>query len=294
MLNSDIKHAYLLYSNDDLLNNNIAYTFARSLICEKKNACGHCSSCEQFNAGSHPDVYIFNDAQFKVDDANTIIQKLNTLPIYSNKKVFVIMNAENMNEASQNKLLKSFEEPNESDIFILTCTKLDKILPTVLSRMKKIYIPTLTFEDKLIISNELKTKSLDISKYINSDLNLTEMINLVSNPDYQQLLSTFENMIRTLNSSADIPNVVSKLVDVDKLMFLKVFEDVFISSIKDKQAKFDDNLINFIKNNYSKKAIAKCIPLIEDAYKKLMANVNFTYVIDNLLFNILKEKYLCK
>ena len=120
------------------------------------------------------------------------------------------------------------------------------------------------------------------------------MINLVSNPDYQQLLSTFENMIRTLNSSADIPNVVSKLVDVDKLMFLKVFEDVFISSIKDKQAKFDDNLINFIKNNYSKKAIAKCIPLIEDAYKKLMANVNFTYVIDNLLFNILKEKYLCK
>lgn len=294
MLDNNIRHAYLFYSNDEILNNNIAYTFAKSLICENKNACGHCSSCEQFEAGSHPDIYIFDKAQFKVDDAKNIIQKLNTKPIYSNKKVFVIFNSENMNEASQNKLLKSFEEPNDSDIFILTCTKLDKILPTVLSRMRKIYVPTLSFEDKLAISNELKTESLDISKYINSDLNLTEMINSVLNPTYSQSISSFENMIRNLNSSADIPSVVSKLGDVDKLQFLKIFEDAFISSIKVTQAKFDDNLIKFIKDNYSKKAIIKCIPLIEDAYKKILSNVNFTYVLDNLLFNILKEKYLCK
>ena len=32
----------------------------------------------------------------------------------------------------------------------------------------------------------------------------------------------------------------------------------------------------------------------EDAYKKQMSNVNFGYILDNLLFNILKEKFLCK
>ena len=33
---------------------------------------------------------------------------------------------------------------------------------------------------------------------------------------------------------------------------------------------------------------------IENSYKKQMANVNLSYILDNLLFNILKEKFLCK
>ena len=33
---------------------------------------------------------------------------------------------------------------------------------------------------------------------------------------------------------------------------------------------------------------------IEDAYLKQNSNVNLTYILDNLLFKILKEKYLCK
>ena len=33
---------------------------------------------------------------------------------------------------------------------------------------------------------------------------------------------------------------------------------------------------------------------IENSYKKQMSNVNLGYIIDNLLFNILKEKFLCK
>ena len=58
--------------------------------------------------------------------------------------------------------------------------------------------------------------------------------------------------------------------------------------------KFDYATIQIFKTNFSKKAMIKCLPLIENAYKKQMSNVNFSYIIDTLLFNILKEKFLCK
>ena len=33
--------------------------------------------------------------------------------------------------------------------------------------------------------------------------------------------------------------------------------------------------------------------MIEESYIKQMSNVNFGYILDILLFNILKEKFLC-
>ena len=58
--------------------------------------------------------------------------------------------------------------------------------------------------------------------------------------------------------------------------------------------KYDKELVAFVKLNYSEKAIIRIIKLIEDAYKKQSSNVQLSYIIDNLLFNILKEKFLCK
>ena len=111
-------HAYLFYSIDKELNNNIALNFAKQLICEKGNICNSCNACKQFNSHSHPDFVLLDQTSIKVEDANKIIAKLNTMPISSDLKVFVILNAENINEIAQNKLLKSLEEPNSQNVFI--------------------------------------------------------------------------------------------------------------------------------------------------------------------------------
>ena len=36
------------------------------------------------------------------------------------------------------------------------------------------------------------------------------------------------------------------------------------------------------------------LKLIDESIRKIDSNVNFNYVIDQLFYNILKEKYLCK
>jgi len=293
ILGNENSHAYLFYSFDKELNNNIALAFAKSLICSNKTACENCIACQQFNSSSHPDVYILNQTSIKVDDVNKFMDKLNTKPISANVKVFVILNAETINEISQNKLLKSLEEPNNQNIFILTSSKTDKLLPTVMSRLTKIYVPKLTEQDKQILAKELTEQNVDISKYLNSDYNLTEIINYETNEEYKNTIKHLDFLFSNLKTTADIPNVVSKLNNVNKELFFPVMQDLFLSCLNGEK-KFDKPLTMLIDVTLNKKALAKCVPLVGEAYKKQMSNVNFGYILDNLLFNILKEKFLCK
>lgn len=286
-------HAYLLYSTDKELNNNIALSFAKSLICENLNACEICNACKQFDSGSHPDVFIINQSSIKVDDANKIISKLNTKPISSDIKVFVVLNAENINEIAQNKLLKSLEEPNSQNIFIFTSVKTDKLLPTVMSRLKKLYIQKLSSEDKKLILKELNISNDNASTYINADYTLDEIINFETNNDYKETMQHIDFMFNNLKSSSDIPKVVHTLSSVNKDLFLPLLQSLFLDCLNDGK-KFNKPLTMLINVFFSKKALMKCLPLIDEAYKKQMANVNFSYILDNLLFNILKEKFLCK
>ncbi|MBR4463957.1 MAG: DNA polymerase III [Treponema sp.] len=52
------------------------------------------------------------------------------------KKVFIIENADRMNEAARNALLKILEEPPEDTVFILTTNRRGAVMPTILSRVR--------------------------------------------------------------------------------------------------------------------------------------------------------------
>lgn len=289
----NLNHAYLFYSIDKVLNNNIALTFAKSLICSTLNSCGVCPNCKQFESNSHPDITIIDQESIKVEDINKLMPKLATLPVSTKYKVFVILNAENINEIAQNKLLKSLEEPNSSTIFILTTSKTDKILPTVMSRLKKIFIPRLEILDKSIIARELKGQNLNVTRFLESDLNLTELINVETNTSYVETMRAIELIFTELKASSDIPQVASKVQKVDKNLFFPLMQDIFIDCIN-KTKKYDPALTTLISLNFPEKSLVKSLPHIELAYKMQMSNVNFSYILDNLLFNILKEKFLCK
>lgn len=291
--NKERFHSYLFFSADKELNNNVALCFAKQIVCENETNCGVCSSCKQFDSLSHPDVHIVDQQSVKVEDINIAISKINTMPINSKYKVFVFLNAENINEIAQNKLLKSIEEPTSHSIFIFTTTKTDKLLPTILSRVNKNFVQNLNNEDKIMLAKSLKEQGIDIFKYIETDFNLTEMLNYSTNSNFANTINTISTMLTSLKTSQDIPKVVSNIKEFDKTLFLPLLQEVFLSSLNNTN-KFDKALVAYIKLNYSEKAISKCVNLINEAYKKQMANVNFTYILDNLLFNMLKEKFLCK
>ena len=119
-------------------------------IEHQADSCGSCQSCQLFEADSHPDFnHIYKELiQFTEDgkDKKTpvdlpidvvrefLIKKASTRPTVSQRKVFVVSEAEKLNTASQNCLLKVLEEPPKYCCIILLCTRLERLLATTKSR----------------------------------------------------------------------------------------------------------------------------------------------------------------
>ena len=83
-----------------------------------------------------------------VEDAETIREESLLSPIEGDKKVFVLGDFADANVQTQNKLLKLLEEPPKGVIFLLGATTVFPVLPTVLSRTKRLEI--LPFDIKKI------------------------------------------------------------------------------------------------------------------------------------------------
>lgn len=65
-------------------------------------------------------------------------------PAVSSKRILIIDNAENLTDKAQAAILKITEEPPENAVLILIVNQLNNLLPTLLSRMQKIYFSRLS------------------------------------------------------------------------------------------------------------------------------------------------------
>lgn len=292
LVNKELKnlsHAYLLFSNDAVLANDMALLFAMSFFCKEKRACFECDACKQSLINKNPDLVILNKPAILVEDVEKLIDSIQFKPMNFEKKFIIINNAENINEIAQNKLLKSLEEPSDSLVFILTCTNIDKLLPTVRSRLKKIYLNLNNFDT---LKQELLEKGV-AEEVLNPTFTLSEMLDFSSNSEYKTCYENIKDLVCELKSTADIPKIVSKLNlnAQNKYIYLSLIEKMFND--------FDHDLFSletkeFLKRNYSAKLISKINLLLDGSYKQLKANVNVNYVYDNLFYKMLREKYLCK
>ncbi len=116
----------------------LALGFAKSVNCErdKDDFCDSCDHCADINKTIFPDViYLVPDGQFyKKDQIIELIEENYKRPLVSDKKIFIISDANKMNESSSNSFLKVLEEPSDSTIFILFTRNKSQLLPTIRSR----------------------------------------------------------------------------------------------------------------------------------------------------------------
>ncbi len=138
----EIDGSYLFVGPNGVGKHAVSMEFAKAINCEKKgmDACEGCISCRKINSLNHPDVFMIQKEKesnfIKIDRIRDIIYQAGLKPYEARKKIFVINEAEDMNEESQNAILKILEEPRENQIFILIASRISGILPTVISRCK--------------------------------------------------------------------------------------------------------------------------------------------------------------
>ncbi|HEY8695553.1 MAG TPA: DNA polymerase III subunit delta' C-terminal domain-containing protein [Chloroflexota bacterium] len=106
--------------------------------------CYHCASCLKALAGSHPDILVIEEWTTErgsmTDQVRSIQYGSGLLPFEGHRKVYLLLNAEDMTGAAQNTLLKTLEEPAPTVCLILTAATPRALLPTVVSRCQHLQL----------------------------------------------------------------------------------------------------------------------------------------------------------
>ncbi len=170
-----LPHAILLHGPEGTGKVAFAHAFAAALLCESPKAsgeaCGSCASCGWFAQYSHPDFRRLRpealDAEeaeeaaeaaddgsgkkssgkapskdIRIEQVRALASFMNVSTHRSGLRIVLLYPAEALNSASANALLKTLEEPPPDTLFLLVTHRIDRLLPTILSRCRKFAMAT--------------------------------------------------------------------------------------------------------------------------------------------------------
>ncbi|HUQ32587.1 MAG TPA: DNA polymerase III subunit delta' [Pyrinomonadaceae bacterium] len=149
--------ALLFVGEDGVGKKLFALEIAKALNCRTPvgvEACDQCSSCVRINQSKfpeysddkdnkerlvrsdHPDVLLARPFTrvLRIGPMREIEQEANYRPFEGRARVFIIEEANRLNESSSNALLKTLEEPPVSSHLILITSRPAQLLPTIRSR----------------------------------------------------------------------------------------------------------------------------------------------------------------
>lgn len=254
--NGNISHAYLFFGNSGIGKFKLACEFAKKILNTE-------------NLNNHPDFKVISKMSDKKDILveqirKELIDDVYIVPATGERKVYVINDAESLNIASQNTLLKTLEEPPKYITIILVSSNISAFLTTILSRVTQIPFEGITKEElKQYIYEKYKISFNDnILEYVEGSIgkaediinnNLTEKFNTVDK------LYGYINGLNTIKAMKYSTNI--DFANNDLLDYLEY--------------------ILFKGNKYN------CVKIVENAKNRLKFNGNYDIIIDSMLLRLI-------
>ncbi len=97
--NNRTSHSYLFLGTEGIGKRLIAKEFAKMILCTAEDKyCNKCKSCIEFDTSNNPDFMIIEPygSSLKIEQIREFQSKVAEKPIISNKKVYIINDADKM------------------------------------------------------------------------------------------------------------------------------------------------------------------------------------------------------
>ncbi|OZI25384.1 DNA polymerase III subunit delta' [Bordetella genomosp. 7] len=168
-------HAWLIHGMGGIGKLDFALAAAASLLCESPRdllACGACPACRWVAGGNHPDLRRIRpeaialqegaeaaesgdetepatgtaakrqpSREIRIDQIRALESWFNTATHRGGWRVALLYPAHALNVISANALLKVLEEPPPHTVFLLVADAPDRLLPTLVSRCRRLPLP---------------------------------------------------------------------------------------------------------------------------------------------------------
>lgn len=276
IINGQISHSYLMIGISGIGKKMIASEYAKAVLCFGENKiCNSCKSCMEFDTNNHPDfLRIEPDGNsIKIEQIRELQKRIQEKPIISNKKVYIIDDADLMTKEAQNCLLKTLEEPPEFAIIILIGSNENAFLTTIKSRCMILHFNLI--EDK------------DIKKYLEQNYQIDDVsrnILEIAQGSIGKVIHLKDKQEQYIQLETMITNLQNKdLIDIYQSAEILYKSKEEINEMLD---YINIILLKMAKTNY---LYTNCIAVVENTKKRLQQNANYDMCIDNMLFNIWEE-----
>lgn len=170
----------------------------------------------------HPDLILVEGTNsISIDQIREVGRKVSLKPYTLPAKIVIIFEAEKLTIPAQNAFLKTLEEPPDNTIFILGTTKLDSLLPTIVSRCQIINIPK---PEEILASDQEKEECQQTAVSILKS-GLGERLKIASNysKDKSQALRFAQILLVTLRQmmiQKPTPNIINSINNTQKAIVM--------------------------------------------------------------------------
>lgn len=298
-------HAYLLSGAEGTGKIELAKWIAKGIFClNSQNGvpCLKCSECNRIENNNHPDVVTImpDGLSIKVEQIRYLKSEFNKSGVESDRKVFIIQDAQKMSIGAANSLLKFLEEPSGNITAFLLTSEPQKLLPTIISRCQEVEMQQLTSGQ---LEQELISESIsEKNSYILANLaqSVVEAKKINDNENFDKILATVNNWYRKLlrKDLLSFVMIQSKIIGLiqnkeDQNLVLQVI----ILTVRDtvlerfgltEEIVFKEN-IDFIQQNTAQITNDKLVNglnLVVESNRKLASNISMQNMLETLTLNL--------
>ena len=267
-----ISHAYLIETNNlekcylDLLG------VIKQIFCQNEynKECNKCNICNLVNQNYLPSLVVISPdgMNIKKEQIVELKKKFSTVPIYTKENIYVIKNAEKLNGASANTMLKFLEEPEQNILGFFITNNANNVISTIRSRCEVIKVLYDIHElDINNITNDINKDKFDVAIEYLFKIEVEKKLGIMYNRDV---------VLNKFSEKEDIKTVF-------KIIFI-IYEEL-LKKVMGLDNKFDFEKINEL-SSLNKDKVLRRINLVTKFIDDIDSNVNVELLLDKFVIEL--------
>lgn len=267
-----ISHAYLIETNNlekcylDLLE------VIKQIFCQNEynKECNKCNICNLVNQNYLPSLVVISPdgMNIKKEQIVELKKKFSTVPIYTKENIYVIKNAEKLNGASANTMLKFLEEPEKNILGFFITNNANNVISTIRSRCEVIKVLYDIHElDINNITNDINKDKFDVTIEYLFKIEVEKKLGIMYNRDV---------VLNKFSEREDIKTVF-------KIIFI-IYEEL-LKKVMGLDNKFDFEKINEL-SSLDKDKVLRRINLVTKFIDDIDSNVNVELLLDKFVIEL--------